>query len=286
VDVVARERFSDFEDRFGIRTRGRIQLEHRQATSFGLLRTVVRLEGTRDSGTALRGIGSGFAFNRDPSVSFNLTQAYIQFGGLTAGRVTSFFSNPDLPTGHMGTLRFDDAPDVALMAYTFDFGGRLLGHPVARGSLRPSSRLGSDRLTFVGFVAPARVWYAPGGFVSPLGIAYSGADMAGCGCQREVEGHLGLVPDLGALHEVSTQGTFGATGFGRDDEWGYAVRVTPVSTSRRSARARPFGPRRPTPMGALPTSAARRVRPAPVAASASARASLAVSRSLTRCSTR
>jgi len=36
--------------------------------------------------------------------------------------VTSFFSNADLPTGHMGTLRFDDAPDVSLLAYTFSFG--------------------------------------------------------------------------------------------------------------------------------------------------------------------
>ena len=36
--------------------------------------------------------------------------------------MTSFFSNGDLPTGHMGTLRFDDAPDVDLLAYTFSFG--------------------------------------------------------------------------------------------------------------------------------------------------------------------
>ena len=36
--------------------------------------------------------------------------------------MTSFFSNPDLPTTHMGTLRFDDAPDVDLLAYTYGFG--------------------------------------------------------------------------------------------------------------------------------------------------------------------
>ncbi|WP_174799982.1 porin, partial [Microvirga aerophila] len=36
--------------------------------------------------------------------------------------VTSFFSNGDLPTDHMGTLRFDDAPEVNLLAYTFSFG--------------------------------------------------------------------------------------------------------------------------------------------------------------------
>jgi hypothetical protein len=55
-------------------------------------------------------------------MSPNVAQAFVQFGGLTAGRVTSFFSNGDLPTGHMGTLRFDDAPDVTVLAYTFSFG--------------------------------------------------------------------------------------------------------------------------------------------------------------------
>ena len=34
----------------------------------------------------------------------------------------SIFDNSDLPTGHMGTLRFSDAPDVDLFAYTFSFG--------------------------------------------------------------------------------------------------------------------------------------------------------------------
>ena len=32
------------------------------------------------------------------------------------------FDNSDLPTGHFGTLRFSDAPNVNLFAYTFSFG--------------------------------------------------------------------------------------------------------------------------------------------------------------------
>jgi hypothetical protein len=219
VDVVARERFSDFEDRFGIRTRGRIQLEHRQATSFGLLRTVVRLEGTRDSGTALRGIGSGFAFNRDPSVSFNLTQAYIQFGGLTAGRVTSFFSNPDLPTGHMGTLRFDDAPDVALMAYTFDFGG---GFSATLSLEDPfDRRLSSGPLTAVGAL--------PADFLQPLGVIPTGAEYPDVVANLKWKGTWGSFQLSGALHEVTDQGTRTVAGgfgpFREDDELGYAIRV-------------------------------------------------------------
>jgi hypothetical protein len=103
------------EDLFGFRTRGRIQADARTQTAYGTLRALVRFEITRSSGAPFGqtgAIGQGA----------NVAQAFIQFGGLTAGRVTSFFSNGDLPTGHMGTLRFDDAPDVALLAYTFSFG--------------------------------------------------------------------------------------------------------------------------------------------------------------------
>jgi hypothetical protein len=52
----------------------------------------------------------------------NVDQAFVQFGGLTAGRTVSFYDNSDLPTGHFGTLRFSDAPTVNVLAYTFSFG--------------------------------------------------------------------------------------------------------------------------------------------------------------------
>ena len=66
---------------------------------------------TRDTGSY------GFS-----STSPNVDQAFIQFGGLTAGRSISFFDNGDLPTEHFGTLRFSDAPNLNLFAYTFSFG--------------------------------------------------------------------------------------------------------------------------------------------------------------------
>ncbi|KLK92528.1 hypothetical protein AA309_12450, partial [Microvirga vignae] len=87
------------QDAIGFRARGRIQLDARTATAYGLLRTFVRFEITRDTGVY-------GAFVNTP----NVDQAFIQFGGLTAGRALSFFDNGDLPTGHFGTLRFSDAP--------------------------------------------------------------------------------------------------------------------------------------------------------------------------------
>ena len=99
------------QDAIGFRARGRIQLDARTATAYGLLRTFVRFEMTRDTGVY------GFS-----STSANVDQAFVQFGGLTAGRTISFFTNSDLPNENWGTLRFYDAPTVNVFAYTFSFG--------------------------------------------------------------------------------------------------------------------------------------------------------------------
>ncbi|EIM28301.1 porin [Microvirga lotononidis] len=99
------------DDAIGFRARGRIQLDARTATAYGLLRTFVRFDLTRDTGDY------GFS-----STTANVDQAFVQFGGLTAGRTVSFYDNSDLPTGHFGTLRFSDAPTVNVFAYTFSFG--------------------------------------------------------------------------------------------------------------------------------------------------------------------
>jgi hypothetical protein len=97
------------DDSIGFRARGRIQLDARTATAYGLLRTFVRFDITHNTGV----------YGGDTSI---VDQAFVQFGGLTAGKTVSFFDNGDLPTGHFGTLRFSDAPTVNVLAYTFSFG--------------------------------------------------------------------------------------------------------------------------------------------------------------------
>jgi hypothetical protein len=97
------------DDSIGFRARGRIQLDARTATAYGLLRTFVRFDITHNTGV----------YGGDTAI---VDQAFVQFGGLTAGRTVSFFDNSDLPTGHFGTLRFSDAPTVNAFAYTFSFG--------------------------------------------------------------------------------------------------------------------------------------------------------------------
>ncbi|MCB5176123.1 porin [Microvirga lenta] len=108
-DFGYREPVTRLDNVTGFHARGRLNVDTRTATAYGLLRAYIRYDLIRNTGP----------FGSD---SAGLSQAFVQFGGLTAGRVTSFFANGDLPTGHMGTLRFDDAPDVNTFAYTFAFG--------------------------------------------------------------------------------------------------------------------------------------------------------------------
>ena len=98
----------------GFRARARVALDARTATAYGLLRAYVRMEMDRNTGV--------YESTGGASTSSNIAQAYIQFGGLTAGRTTSFFANGDLPNGNITTLRFWDYPDVNVLAYTFSFG--------------------------------------------------------------------------------------------------------------------------------------------------------------------
>ncbi|MEZ0171589.1 porin [Microvirga sp. TS319] len=98
-------------DTIGFRARGRLNIDARTATAYGLLRTFVRFEMTRDT-------GSYGPKATDP----NVDQAFVQFGGLTAGRAQTFFDNGDIDTQSFGTIRWSDQPNVNLLAYTFSFG--------------------------------------------------------------------------------------------------------------------------------------------------------------------
>ncbi|WP_046868079.1 porin, partial [Microvirga massiliensis] len=105
-DYLYVEPFTRAQDAIGYRARGRLNVDYRTMTEYGLLRMYLRYEIDRDTGV--------FAGDGQVSNNAQVDQAFIQFVGLTAGRVVSSFSDPDLPTTHFGTLRFDDAPNVNL----------------------------------------------------------------------------------------------------------------------------------------------------------------------------
>jgi hypothetical protein len=199
-DALYAEPFSRANDAFGVRVRGRLNVDARTQTAYGLLRTYVRFEITQNSGTPL---GQSGAFANSAEVA----QAFVQFGGLTAGKVTSFFDNPDLPTEHFGTLRFSDAPDVALFAYTFSFGTGFSATIAAEDGLERrvgNAIVGTDAVTglpvvlnnFAGQTAPDLVG----------NVRYAGT--------------WGSAQLSGAVHQ--TRGLI-VNGLEPDTEYGYAV---------------------------------------------------------------
>ncbi|MBZ6075481.1 porin [Microvirga puerhi] len=193
------------DDAFGFYARGRIQLDARTATAYGLLRSVVRFEITRTSGTPFNGVPGTI------TTSPNVAEAFVQFGGLTAGRVVSFFSNGDLATEHFGTLRFDDAPDVNLLAYTFTFGGGF--------SASISLEDGLDR---------RRNDFIPGGLASSE-LLYGGQRAPDLVGNLKYDGTWGTAQLSGAVHQIRSNNLVTlATPFGTaanypDTEYGFAA---------------------------------------------------------------
>jgi hypothetical protein len=185
-------------DAFGFRARGRIQLDARTSTAYGLLRSVVRFEITRSSATPF---GNTAGISQSP----NVDNAFVQFGGLTAGRVDSFFSNGDLPTQHMGTLRFDDAPTVDLLAYTFTFGNGF--------SATISVEDGLERR------------YNDATFEGDPTFAYAGQRIPDVVGNIKYSGTWGTAQLSGALHQLRAATPYNFLGYADypDTEYGFAV---------------------------------------------------------------
>jgi hypothetical protein len=203
------------EDAIGFRARGRIQADARTETAYGALRAFVRFEITRSSGTPF---GNEGVIRQGP----DLAQAFIQFGGLTAGRVTSFFSNGDLPTDHMGTVRFDDAPDVSLLAYTFTFGNGFS----ATISLEDGLERRSGLLTETFVVNPG----TPDEEVLGGPLAYAGQRLPDLVGNVKYTATWGTAQISGAIHQIRSVVLTGANvpgpafiGTIPDNEYGFAV---------------------------------------------------------------
>jgi hypothetical protein len=171
------------QDSIGFRARGRINLDSRTATAYGLLRTYIRMEMTRNTG----------AYG-DASTSPNIAQAFIQFGGLTAGRAVSFFTDPNLPVPNFGDLRFDDPSnaEVNLLAYTFSFGNGFS----ATLSLE-EGRWVNNELDF-----PLFGLGGPTPPLAPIAFTYGGERMPDVVANLRYTGTWGGAQISGALHQI------------------------------------------------------------------------------------
>jgi len=111
-------------DATGFRARGRINVDARTATEWGTLRAFVQVDVTADTGN-YRGIGRNGVGPAGDDTSIALDKAYIQWAGITAGRISSFFdfyaSAINFGSGYMASLGSDNG-SVNVLAYTATFG--------------------------------------------------------------------------------------------------------------------------------------------------------------------
>jgi hypothetical protein len=222
----------DQEDRdnLGFRARFRLNFDARQPTEYGLLRAFIRIDIRRESGAYVTGgeigaVAGGTIVSVDASRFPD--QAYIQFGGLTAGRAQSFF---DFYTGDdlFQTSRTTDDTKLALFAYTQTFGGGLS----ATISLEDNAerRLYRDPFGVAGFPGFAPV---PAGFFTPgLGVttfAPGGYEWPDVVANVRIDQAWGAAQLSGALHQVNPVNQFAPLGIGpaviADEEWGWAVQA-------------------------------------------------------------
>jgi hypothetical protein len=179
------EPFERTQDAIGFRGRGRINIDARTPTAYGLLRTYIRMEMTRNTGAY------GFS-----STTSKIAQAYVQFGGLTAGRAVSFFTTPDLPAPNFGDLKFDDPSnaEVNLFAYTFTFGNGL--------SATLSLEDGTQRQVNNELDFPLFGVGSAGAVFPPIASTYGGERMPDVVSNLRYKGTWGEVQLSGALHQI------------------------------------------------------------------------------------
>jgi hypothetical protein len=117
----------------GFRSRGRINFDARTATEYGLLRSYVRVQLEKNSAS-----GNGSVAPSPQGAGVDM--AYIQFAGLTAGWLDSFFDFKPYPS-YAGMYTSDIQTSV--LAYTAQFGnGFSATIAIEDGTWRKSANMG------------------------------------------------------------------------------------------------------------------------------------------------
>ena len=219
------------QDTSGFRARGLIALDARTATAYGTLRTFIRYELTRNTGNYVGQTAvftNGFLSNITGGASADavrLERAFIQFGGLTAGRTLSFFD----AFGHLGfggICTFGDSgcasQEPVVFAYTFTFGGGFSGTISVES---PDVKRNGANQFGSGFFAGTQ----------NTNIVYQGQEVPDIIGRLEYSGAWGQAWLTGAAHQIRANqtatvvnafGSFPTTAqVATVDEWGFALQA-------------------------------------------------------------
>ncbi len=111
-------------DSTGFFVRGRLTTDARTQTAYGVLRTYIQAQFDRTSGAEFTNAGGSPAVPGGPQGSNStayIDKAFVQFAGITAGRVQSFYDFGADPYGFDGVATTDNSTQA--FAYTATFGG-------------------------------------------------------------------------------------------------------------------------------------------------------------------
>ncbi len=233
-------------DNQGFAGTGRIELDARTATGFGTLRTFIRLESYfgSDTSTATGSLNSysnplnGATFRSVARETTILNKAFIQFAGLTAGRVQSFF---DFYTDNINweALRGSNAT-VGALAYTYTFGGGFSGSIAIEDNISRRGLIGSTIGGAGGFTYLANLTGIAGADAAWGGTSYAGlpagAQVPEIVANLRVDQPWGAVQVSAAAHQLRTTLYNNAAGSGTTgspygipastaDDYGFAVQL-------------------------------------------------------------
>jgi len=213
----------------GMRALGRVEIDARNSTEWGLLRAYTRIDiarrtGNIHSGSGLRQgsafTGTGVDYAGYAQTQVLLDRAFVQLGGLTAGRTVSFFGfyNGDLEM--VGTT-FGDGLVTNVLAYTATFGSGFsatlsiedpqerrnivtgpAGAPLPAGAITTLTATGVSTLTASG---------------------YAGAIMPEIVGALRVDQSWGSAQLSGALHQIRAIGAAASPGNTASTNLGYAL---------------------------------------------------------------
>jgi hypothetical protein len=174
----------------GFRGQGRIELDARNPTEFGTLRAFVRLDIWSRTGNLRSGTAERFAAAIPPTAPASagwgaraqtgvwLDKAFIQWGGLVAGRTASFFDFYNSPE-MIGLLPHSNIGSTNLIGYIATFGSGFYASVSAEDAIM--SRQGLIPISNATGLATATAALAPnnwGGFWMPDIVANLGVDQS------------------------------------------------------------------------------------------------------------
>ena len=229
----------------GMRAMGRFELDARNSTEYGLLRAYTRVDFGRRTGSLTSATGNNQGYNFTGGVlpfgvsninqQIDISRAFVQLGGFTAGRTVSFFGFYNADLEYVG-VTLGDGLVTQVFAYTATFGQ---GFSATLSIEDPNERRGA--LGYAGANSYMTISGAGTG-TNYTYYNYGGAIMPEIVGALRVDQSWGSAQLSGAIHQIRSAGaaqsnttsilplaTSGAgyqtAGLGGDTDYGFAIQA-------------------------------------------------------------